>query len=521
MVNHTEQTTRSKTLQASADSSAHPAEAGSAQTSSSSLIGEYMADTMLSQGGKVKAGAPQQAWTVAVDLAVVMDDSGARGMLGAQDKEKLLEELAGETKAKRVSIVVQSLVPTGVSSSPYSLERRIIKDGTVSAPVTHSSQGTALDLQHLISYATSAEPSSKIALAMNVHGGGDGGASGGSHALKNGHANVEDLVNGIRKGLSGSTHAKLDMLDLDSCLMGQMGVANKMAAVTDHAVLSELREQAVETTKLGPSVDAQNLNSWIGDLLQNPGMDGKQLADKVVAEAANHANTAIFAGGTAVSGAPTLAHFELGLERERFMQSLNQLGDLLHQTLQDPDARLTVETLIDHSPNLTAVYEKGRPAGSDPKVAKFDLNVFLSNLEIAARNFNGHSEALVRDIDNVKARQKSLLASAYLEGMNLNKSSFGGTSLPPSLGGLSVFLPTKELRNPSTQKVIGFEPTVVSSKSNQSSQSNQTSSDRSAVAHADVHQMTYDELVNLEFDSNQNQSNEGWRGFLLALKKSN
>ncbi len=105
MVNHTEQTTRSKTLQASADSSAHPAEAGSAQTSSSSLIGEYMADTMLSQGGKVKAGAPQQAWTVAVDLAVVMDDSGARGMLGAQDKEKLLEELAKTVLFPRLSLI--------------------------------------------------------------------------------------------------------------------------------------------------------------------------------------------------------------------------------------------------------------------------------------------------------------------------------------------------------------------------------------------------------------------------------
>lgn len=483
--------------------------------SRNSLAGEYVDSTSPSNVGAKSINRSQgKAWTVAVDLSIVFDEQGNHGRLGAEDKERTLEDLAAETRDKPLSIVVQSVVPTGNAAAPYTLERRVIKDGAVGEPTRSKSEGTTADLEHLVQYASHEEHADKIALVMNVHGLGDEGVSGGSRTSKNGHADVNDLIGAISHGLDGSTHAKIDMLDFDSCLMGQLGVANQMAQVTDHIVVSELPETAA-SAGTGPSVDSQNLNAWIDALIKDPTMDGKQLADTIVAAAANHANEGVV-NGTKYSGTPTLAHFELGPEREQFMQSMDQLGDSLNQLIQTSKGRLIIGSIIDRMKDLAAVDEMGGPSDGDPNAAKFDLDLFLYQLKLAsaAPGFFDKSAQLRSTIDDVTNKEKFMLASVYVEGKSQSTTAnptLGGFMAPPSLGGVSIFLPKRELRD--TSNMIGaFAPVALQRKQSQ---------DGAVPAPPKTKlERTYEDLVSLEFDPAQRQSNGGWHKFLLALKNS-
>jgi Clostripain family len=461
------------------------------------LVGEYVNDTTPLAKGSA-APKREQAWTVAVDLSILFDEKGPRGLLGSEDKEKMLEEMVAKTKDSPVSIVVQSVVPTGKSDKPYTLERRVIKDGVVGPATMEASHGEAADLERLVSIAAHDEPSQKIALVLNAHGLGDEGLSGGTSSLKNGHADVADLTKSIQSGLRGTSHDKLDMLDLDSCVMGQMGVANKMSAVTDHLVASELPERVVSNEAGTKSVDSQNLSAWIDDLVKNPSINGFQLSEYVVAEAKRGANAQSF-GGPGFTGTPSLAHYELGPERIDFMNAMNKLGNVLTAVVATEDGRKLIDYLIDRVPNLAGVDQMGNRAQGSDEVTKADLDQFIGQLKLlhASPALQGQAENLKAAIDGMESAKRAMEPSSYIdmsvEDKLVSQFSFGSTVL----GGLSVFLPTQGERQVEIRSKMA-----------------------DLLNPAPKQKRTYDQLVNLELTDADNQATDGWRGFLLALKET-
>jgi Clostripain family len=485
-----------KNVSQTKDSGAHTAYTPA--SSSGGLVGEYLNSTTPLVKGTA-ALKPEQDWTVAVDLSILYGQNGPRGVLGSEDKEKMLEEIVAKTKGSPVSIVVQSIVSTGKTDKPYALERRVLKDGVVGPATLEASHGESADLERLVSIAADDEPSQRIALVLNAHGLGDEGLSGGTSSLKNGHADLADLTKAIQSGLRGSNHDKLDMLDLDSCVMGQMGVANKMSAITDHLIASELPERVISNDQGTKSVDSQNLAAWIDDLAKNPSIDGFQLSEYVVAEAQRGANAKSFAGVPGLTGTPSLAHYELGPERIDFMNAMNELGNVLTAVVATDDGRKLVDSLIDHVPNLAGVDHMGNPVRGSDEVTKNDLDQFIVQLKLlnSTPQLRGEAEKLKTAIEGVEVAQHAMEPSSYVdmskEDKLISDFSFGNTSL----GGLSVFLPNQ-----------GERRVELPSKT------------ADLLNPAPKQKRTYDQLVNLELPDADNQATDGWRGFLLALKES-
>jgi hypothetical protein len=417
------------------------------------------------------AAKPQQDWTVIVDLGILFDSKGPHGNLGAQDKLERLKELKEMTKGRPVTIVVRALqAPDGAdkltdiskSNDPYRLTRMVLKDGQEIDTFEGPSKGAAEDLKGIIQLAVKENPSNKIALDFNLHGLGDQGFAGGMEERQsrvNGRFTPQQLAQIIHDGLAGSGHDKADVVVADSCLASQVGVLNSMSPVAQNVVLSELSEHVIGGA-YNPNVDGQNMNSWLSQLIDNPSMNGSELAKAIVHQADAGANTAMLNGRLVGDGTETLAAFDLEHGLKQFDQRLNALGAQLCVALQDPRNILAIETAVDALPDLGE--DKAIGSAELPStMAKRDLDTFLLCLESKL------SVGGITDPDNqLRARVDEL--RSYLKdthGLMLAFHSSSASDLSATTsqfrldhkGGLSIYLEDSNARtNPSiNDKTLG------------------------------------------------------------------
>lgn len=399
------------------------------------------------------AGKTRSQWTVAVDLGIVFDQVGARGHLGAEDKLKSLEQLKQMTKGQPVTIVVEALVadgkdvpgqPLSQSKKPYDVERIVIHDGQEEVVATGASKGFSADLKDLLDFAVTQEPSSKIALAINAHGLGDQGMAGGMQdpgRQNGGLLSTPELANVIKSSLAQSDHAKLDVLDLDSCLMGEMGVLEQLDPVTKQLVASEKTETVGVNRR---EIDGQDLTAWIKDIVAKPEMTGFDVGQSIIDHADQGAN-----GADPEEGTRTLTHFDLAGQLGQFNAHLNVLGQRLTEAMKDPTNRTEIGLAIDRVSDMTN--EDSHSFQHGPTAAKRDMQGFLNMLtmEISSGQLNDPDHKLSQAITDMQQQltdRNKLLSAAHIPQV----TGFGGMKLmnfTNNESGLSVFLPNADVRN--------------------------------------------------------------------------
>lgn len=128
-------------------------------------------------------------WTVVVNLTSSMEQNSSGHSFGAEQKVNELTRLAGLTKNKPITLVVQSVVPAADTalSNPAEVTanagdmsrvyRYAIHGGKVESVGVANSAGIARDTTDILHLASDNFPSDKIALIMQGHGIGNQGAA--------------------------------------------------------------------------------------------------------------------------------------------------------------------------------------------------------------------------------------------------------------------------------------------------------------------------------------------------------
>lgn len=376
--------------------------------------------------GEAKPPAKTQ-WTVAINLA---QDWGSFNRMDE------LKQVVNDTRGKDVSILVQASVadsgaqphgprqptpydrydgavgqerseshhstpteqakPKSPSGSGFHLDRYLIKDGQIQKLETVPSTGYATDVESFLKFTEQKAPSDKIAYINDSHGGGNIGLMGNV-----GDATVKEFKDAIQKGLAGSGHDHLDVLDFDACQMGQNGVLRNMQGVADHIIASTENE----------SFRGPELMKPIEQILANPALTPDTLAEDIVdAQRQNPENDV---------RVETYSHYNMS-QYKGFHDSLDSLGERLASVLQNPQSRTTLDGLIDASKRFGGW-------GDGPS----DLQDFLTRVvdAIDTKKLPDPNGELKQTIQNVLQQEKKLVESYYGHGDYAK------------LGGISVFLP--------------------------------------------------------------------------------
>jgi hypothetical protein len=371
---------------------------------------------------------PKAQWTVAINIA--QDWVTFRRM----DE---LKQIVNDTKGKNVSILVQESVsdsatpraprpaspfdrydaatgqparkkdvstpteqpkPGTQSKSPsgFHLDRYLIRDGQIQKLETVPSTSYAADVESFVKFMEKKAPSDKIAYINDSHGGGNIGLMGNV-----GDASVKEFREAVQKGLVGSGHSRLDILDFDACQMGQNGVLRNMQGLADHIIASTENE----------SIRGPELMKPIQQVLANPTLSADSLAENIIdAQRKNPPNDV---------RVETNSHYDMS-KYKGFHDSLDVLGDKLTTVLKDPASRMTLDKLIDDTKRFGGW-------GDGPS----DLQDFLNRVVDAIDNTklpdsNGELKQAIR---NLEKEEKKLVESYYGHGDYAK------------LGGISVFLP--------------------------------------------------------------------------------
>lgn len=385
-----------------------------------------------------QSSKPQKDWTIAVQLAGSLPgDNNHPSGFGTERQLAELKRMAKETEGKSVNFVVHAerpvdskgalceagkdpakrgaCVESATEANRQKTERYFIHDGKIDKLPDVKYSSAQENLSGLLKDAGKVSPSEKIGLFIQSHGVGSDGID-----TNQGPISLNKTVGAIEKGLKGSGHDKLDILDFNACDMGAAKVLDKTAKIAKDVVASAAAELGTDTH------DAQNMSAAFRALMQNPKMSGKELGETIVRQSAS--------GDTGVgqqNAIKTLANFDMEKYGD-FKKDLDRFGASLSDVASDPANLRALKQVIDQ----TTVPQTGGPAFDSHNR---DLKQFAGNVLEAIK-----SGKLSGDTSALEKGAQSLLKSFD----NMASAQFGEKSSNyDKLGGLAINLPGKEITN--------------------------------------------------------------------------
>jgi hypothetical protein len=234
-------------------------------------------------GGGTGSSAPERKWTYMVYMAADTDISAAA--------EHDINEMETIGSSNDVNIVVQvefnPMFSPDYSSS--TLRGRIINDididpsyDVINSPLTYIGNQNMTDPQTLtgfIDWAATYYPAQRYALVLWSHGSGwkapyssvvtkgmikDETSAGGSYIMP-----LQDIADAIQE-----SSVELDIINLDTCLMGMYEVAYEFRGLTDYITFSEERYP----------IFGDPYDDILWDLTHYPDMDARVLAQVITSE---------------------------------------------------------------------------------------------------------------------------------------------------------------------------------------------------------------------------------------------
>lgn len=189
-------------------------------------------------------------------------------------------ELVGSTDQMNVVVQIDRYDGAFTGDGDWTEARRylITQDSDLShiaSPIVESlgeiDTGDPQTLIDFVTWSMEQYPAQKYALVMSDHGGGWTGGfsdmSAGESALT-----MPEIVSAMEDIRSATGVDKLELLGFDACFMGQIEVYGSLYPYSNYMVASE---------EVIPAY-GWSYAAWLGDLAENPAMDGSGVAESIV-----------------------------------------------------------------------------------------------------------------------------------------------------------------------------------------------------------------------------------------------
>jgi len=365
--------------------------------------------------GAVLKALPPKNWTIAIDLTESgLPDKLHPGGSGVENQLPSLKALAAETEGKSVNFVVHAERPVddkmhpcadsektlaakyhctlyGIAGYQSVTEDYLIHDGKIDRLPDAHFKIPAQDFSSILKEAGQLAPAKHLGLIIASHGGGSSGLG-----TNLGNITLDETINSVKLGLLFTEHNKLDLLDFDACDMAELKVLSASAQVAKDVVASAGYEQLTYTN------DGQNLSASMKALLAKDNMNGLELGQTIVSEAASGSN----GSGESVA-TPTLANFDMN-KIEPFVQSLDHFGKALASTAKDKSNLQLIESEIDRTPIPETGYDETDSHGRD-------LRSFAANVQtdLKTHRFAGDTSSLQNATENMLSALKPLVTENF------------------------------------------------------------------------------------------------------------
>ena len=277
------------------------------------------------------------------------------------------------------------------------------------------------------------------------------------HGLRGdaGNTSIPQLRSILGDALKNSGHEKFDVLDLDSCLMGNAQVLTELAPVSKYVIGSEESEVAVAQLDMSeqgkantdaPTSNAQPITEEVRKLIKASGGDLKSSAAAIFS---TNEEQCAKVSPDGLCGANTL-----GLYNEsaapNFSAALDQVGQALSAAATiSKDNTATLQTAIQNTPVID-----GEPDGMKHTIKRRDLTAFMEQIKLELK-----SGKLADTGDGAVAKSTDRLTTAMTELTELNfnsykpslKAKFDEVHLPAmQLGGISTYLQDRQPKDMQT-----------------------------------------------------------------------
>lgn len=377
-----------------------------------------------------------RTWTMAIQLTSsgTLEADGRQVNTGAARKSEEILRLAKLTENSPVTLYVQSVdaMQSKDDKTPTVSTYRI-EGGKVTLVEQRPSQSPQADLESLMGRASRRAGDGHLGLVIQSHGTAESGIYGDTGKLP-----LEQLKESLARTLMANGRDSLDLLNFDSCSMGNLDVAAFMSGVARHMVASSELEHS-----FGVDVDGQNITRTLSELLANPTMSPHDFAQRSIRLAQQGANDDAGNLVADTSGTETLAHVDTS-KMERLTKSVESLGTLLGTLIQNPAYRSEMLKLIDQLPSFGSI---GTRANGTIKPERRDLGLFLDKLDesIKSGKFGVVNEALIAAVAEAKAAQRDAIAGYHGENYKQYDRMSGLSLLLPGSATYSLQNLTAEL----------------------------------------------------------------------------
>ena len=402
-----------------------------------------------------------------VDTTVFVNLAANRGLLNSSLREDVeLRKLEKLSKDSAVTIVAQVAMnrDTSLNHLRATQQDRIINNlGGLSPDVTQTevvryeiangstkllfsghSKGLTADLSDLLKSNPNALHADKIMLFNRAHGSAMHGLRGDA-----GNTSVSELNGTLQNALKNSGHDRFDLVDLDSCLMGNAQVLTELAQTSKYLIASEEPEVAVaqldmteqhQENKDEATSNAQPVAEAVKKILMEKGVDLKTTAFNVFTTNEEQCKKVSPEG---LCGANTLGLYDETAAPD-FSDALNDFGKSLALTSRDNKNMSALQQAIKMTPIID-----GEGDGSGHTVKRIDLRSFISTVksEIGSGQLTDTTDgALTKSAEHLETAMSKMLIANFDRYSPALKEKFDAVHLPAmTLGGVSVFLQAKQL----------------------------------------------------------------------------
>ncbi|MBA3995416.1 MAG: hypothetical protein C0469_18010 [Cyanobacteria bacterium DS2.3.42] len=377
--------------------------------------------------------ASPRNWTMAIDLTASGDVryNGENIPTGATSKLAQILDMAEKTRDQPITLYVQAALPlpttVGEDGRVHSNRKDQevatyrLENGQVTLVDQGPSRGLEQDLVELLKRASQRAGEGNLGLIIQSHGFAAKGLGGDT-----GEVSLSELEQAITNGLEGSSKTSLDLINFDSCLMGNLNVVQSMQGEAEHIVASAEIESAVE------DADGQNMRTTLSALFDNPDLTPEEYAAVSVRLASEGHNDE--SGNTDLdsTGTYTLAH--IAVEQYPQMEvAMDELGAELTQLIADPAQRQTITEIMD---GIRPFSEGGAMLSGSFTFANRDLGLFLTALDEKVRDgeLSDPDGSLIRGLEQTRQAISELIPQYH--GENFDQYD--------QMSGLSLFLPDGE-----------------------------------------------------------------------------
>jgi hypothetical protein len=397
------------------------------------------------------------------DLSIFVNLSANRGLLNSSLREEQeLRKLEALTRGKPVTVVAQIAMNRDMSLNhlratqadriisnlggldpdvkQIEVVRYEVANGSKKLLYSGPSRGLSGDLTDLLESDPNALKADRVMLFNRAHGTAMHGIRGDA-----GVTSITELKSILGNALKNSGHQKFDLLDLDSCLMGNAQVLTELSPVAKYVIGSEepevavaqldMSEQGKANTDLATS-NAQPIAEEVRKLLLAPSGDLKLSSAAVFA---TNEEQCARVSEDGLCGANTLALYNEAAAPE-FSQSLDNFGQVLSSAANvSKDNMAALQKDIKDTPVID-----GEPDGMNHTIKRRDLELFAEAVKTDLQTGKLTDDA---NADIAHATDQLIASMSKLRELNFNsykpqlKAKFDEVHLPATtLGGISMFL---------------------------------------------------------------------------------